>query len=70
MVKIDKEELEDIVDHLESLEVPYKYIKAIHKYFLDKLDESSYNEDTRISEGNTKKRHLGLVPPMDLFDGY
>ena len=66
MVKIEREELEDIVDHLESMEVPYKYIKTIHKYFLDLIDESSYNHN---SEVNAKKSQLGLVPPIDLFDG-
>ena len=66
MVTINKEELEDIVDHLESMEVPYKYIKTIHKYFLDKIDEASYNS---TGEVNTNKCHLGLVPPVDLFDG-
>ena len=66
MVQINKEELEDIVEHLESLEVPYKYIKTIHKYFLDKIDESSYNSNCEV---NTHKCHLGLVPPVDLFDG-
>ena len=67
MVTINKEELEDIVDHLESMEVPYKYIKTIHKYFLDKIDEASYNSKSEVI---TNKCHLGLVPPVDLFDGY
>jgi len=65
MVQISKEELEDIVEHLESLEVPYKCIKTIHKYFLDKIDESSYNSSCEV---NTDKCHLGLVPPKDLFE--
>jgi len=67
MVTINKEELEDIVEHLESLEVPYRYIKTIHKYFLDKIDESSYNKTCEVNTRN--KCHLGLVPPVDLFDG-
>lgn len=67
MVTINKEELEDIVEHLESIEVPYKYLKTIHKYFLDKIDESSYN--STCDKVNADKCHLGLVPPVDLFDG-
>ena len=64
MVKIDKQELLDIVEHLESIEVPYKCIKTIHKYFLDKIDESAYTDEREVV-----KCRLGLVPPVDLFDG-
>ena len=62
MVQIDQKELEDIIDHLENLEVPYKYLKVIHRYFMDKLDESLHVKSE--AEGGN---HLGLVPPYDIF---
>ena len=63
MVQMDQKEIEDIIDHLENLEVPYKYLKVIHRYFMDKLDESLHI-NSEVESGN----HLGLVPPYDLFE--
>lgn len=62
-VYLEEKEVEDIIEHLENLEVPYKYLKVIHQYFLDKRDECLHL-DSEVEN----KCHLGLVPPKDLFE--
>ena len=70
-------ELELLVEALETREFQYGKIQDIHRYLLDKIDECVNIEDAktrslitpthRSDHEPTKKGHITLVPPSDLF---
>ncbi len=67
-IKLDREEVRNIIEDLERIPIAYSEIKDLHLYFVDKLDQIDYNYVETTKEFSIKKVNLGLVPPNDLFD--